>query len=108
MNTLTKKQKKHLRALTDIAYERDLSRCLEVIANDFEAWKRNEISVWDLNQEIHKYHNEIARDLFKAYTMNDPVFSVAFGVAQGVISLEDVDETYRDKISNLSNAISPD
>ena len=108
MNDLTKKKKRHLRKLTDIAYERDLSRCLDVIANKFEAWKRNEISVWELNQDIHKYHNEIARDLYKSYTMNDPAFSVAFGVAQGVISLDDVDETCRDRISSLSDAISRD
>jgi len=91
--------------LTDIAYERDLSRCLEVVAAKFEAWKKKEISTWDLNQLIHEYHSEIARELYKSYTMNDPVFSVAFGVAQGVISIKDVDKTCRDEISSLADAI---
>jgi len=108
MSNLTKKQKKHLKVLAEIAYERDLTRCLEVVANNFESWKRKEISVWDINQDIHNYHNEIARDLFKSYTMKDTAFSVAFGVAQGVISLNDVDESCRDRISDLSDAISRD
>jgi hypothetical protein len=106
MTELTKKQKKHLRELTDIAYERDMSRCLEVLTDKFEAWKKKEISTWDLNQKIHEYHNEIARELYKSYTMNDPIFTVAFGVAQGVISLNEVDQTCREIISSLSDAIS--
>ena len=108
MNDLTKKQKKHLRELTEIAYERDLSRCLEVVSKNFDAWKKNEISTWDLNQLIHEYHNEIARELYKSYVMTDSIFSVAFGVAQGVISLDDVDKTFREKISSLADAISRD
>jgi len=106
MNNLTKKEKKHLRALTETAYERDLSRCLEVLEKNFIQWREGEISVWDLNEKIHEYHNEIARELYKAYTMNDPVFSVVFGIVQGVISLEDVDESCRDRVSRLSDAIS--
>ena len=101
MSDLSKKQKKHLRELTNLAYERDLSRCLEVLESSFKDWKNNEITVWDLNQVIHEYHNEIARDLYKSYTMNDPVFSVAFGLKQGVISLQDIEENCRDEIISL-------
>jgi hypothetical protein len=85
-----------------------MSRCLEVLAENFEAWKKKNISTWDLNQLIHEYHNDIARELYKSYTMNDPIFSVAFGVAQGLISLNDVDKTCREKVSSLSAAISKD
>jgi hypothetical protein len=106
VTNLTKKQKKHLRELAETAYERDLARSLESVASKFDAWKKNEISVWDLNQDIHEFHNKIARDLYKSYTMVDTELSVAFGIVQGVITLEEVDVPCRDRILSLSKAIS--
>lgn len=106
MDKLSKKQKKHLRELVDTAYERDLSKCLLTVASRFEAWKENEISVWDLNQVIHEFHNDIARELYKAYTMTDKELAVAFGVVQEVLSLDEIDETCRDRISKLAELIS--
>jgi hypothetical protein len=50
MDKLTKKQKRHLKELTEIAYERDLTRCLGVLEKKFEAWRKNDISVWDLDK----------------------------------------------------------
>jgi hypothetical protein len=89
----------------ELAYERDLGRCLEVLAKKFDAWRKIEISVWDLDKRIHEYHHEIARTLYKGYTFSNPIFIVAFGVAQGVLSIDEVDESCRDRVHSLSEAI---
>ncbi len=102
MEKLSKKQKRHLRELTELAYERDLERCLEVLAQNFDAWRKNDVSVWDLDRKIHEYHQEIARSLYKSYTLNNPIFTVAFGIAQGVISIDEVDESCRGRVLSLS------
>ena len=101
MEKLSKKQKRHLRELTELAYERDLERCLEVLAQKFDAWRKNDISVWDLDRKIHEYHQEIARSLYKSYTLNNPIFTAAFGITQGVISIDEVDESCRGRVLRL-------
>ena len=78
-----------------------MARCLNAVAANVEAWKREEVSVWQLNNVIYKYHNVAARELYKAYSLSDPLFTTAFGIANGVISIGDVDESCRNLISNL-------
>ena len=71
----------------------------------FKAWRANDISVWDLNDKIHEYHDEIARTLYKSYTINNPIFSVAFGIANGVLSIDEVEESCRERVKSMSEAI---
>jgi len=88
---ITKSQKRQLRELVDIAYERDLSRCLNEVKNSFDKWENNEITAWDVNDKIHQFHNDIARELYNSYVgINDPIMSVAFGIRQGVIDISEV------------------
>jgi glucose-6-phosphate 1-dehydrogenase len=88
---LSKAQKKHLRQLTGIAYERDLARCLNDLKSNFDQWESGEISVWDLNDKIHEFHNETARELYKVYaSMADPVFAVASGIRHSVLDVEEI------------------
>jgi hypothetical protein len=105
MDKLTKKQKRHLKELAEIAYERDITRCLGVVEDMFKAWRANDISAWDLNNKIHEYHDEIARTLYKSYTINNPIFSVAFGVANGVLSIDEVEESCKERVKSLSEAM---
>lgn len=89
--TLSKAQKKHLRQLAGIAYERDLARCLNDLKSSFDEWEAGGISVWDLNDKIHEFHNKTARELYKVYvSMADPVFAVSFGIRHGVIDAEEI------------------
>ncbi|MFC1747930.1 hypothetical protein ACFL2V_03910 [Pseudomonadota bacterium] len=91
--SITKAQKKHLRALAGVAYERDLALCLNVLRKSYDKWDAGEISVWDVNDKIHEFHNGTARDLYKRYSLTgDPSYSVAFGVRQGVIDISEIDK----------------
>jgi hypothetical protein len=96
MTDLTKSQKKHLRQLAGQCYEKEMSLALETLYEDFQKWKKLEITAWDLKENIHKYHNGTARDLWKLYEqMNDPGFAVSLALAKGIIKIEDVHENCR-------------
>ena len=105
MTDISKKTRKKLKELGLRAYEKDMGRCLDVVYKHFQAWKAGEIEVWDVNQAVHDYHNGIARDLYKTYSMNDPLISVVFGVHQGLISIDDVPEEVRSRVENMVNVI---
>lgn len=93
MRKLTKKQKKHLIALGGKAYEIDLGRSIDKLFDKYQLYKNQKISVWDMNQWIHEFHDEIARDLYKSYTAKDPIYRVAIGIATGAINISEVDES---------------
>ncbi len=101
MEQLTKKQKRQLRELTEIAYEKDLAKCQEELAEKFDAWRKKDITVWDLDKFIHEYHHDKARFLHKNYTLNNPFITVGFGIVRGVISIDEVDESIKERMQDL-------
>ena len=101
----SRKGSKRLRTLALLAYERDLSRCIGAVQNQITAWRGGEITVWDVEQTIHEFHDKIARGLYRSYAQTDSITAVAFGVAQGVITLEDVPEEERGRIQEIAKAI---
>lgn len=101
----SRKTSKQMRALVQLAYERDLSRCIDVLLAQMNDWKDGKATIWDIEQSIHEFHNKTARSLYRSYVMTDPLLAVAFGVAQGVISLQDVPEEERARIKDISVSI---
>jgi hypothetical protein len=105
MKSLSNKQKRHLRELTALAYERDLAKSLDALAKEVDAWREGRCLVWDLNQKVHEYHNQTARSLYKIYTSTDPFTTTALAITRGVLTLDEVDESLRDEVKNLSEAL---
>ena len=104
MTELTKKQKKHLRLLAGQCYEKEMSLALEKLYENFQKWKKSEITAWDLNDKIHEHHDLTARELWKTYEqMNDSGLAVAFALAKGIISIEDVDDDCRELVERKSD-----
>jgi len=101
----SRKGSKQIRKLALLAYEKDLSRCIRVLQDQMAEWTRAEITVWDVEQSIHEFHDKIARSLYRSYAQSDPITAVAFGVAQGVITLDDVPEDVRERIQEIAKAI---
>lgn len=98
----SKKVEKQMRELAQIAYERDLTRSIEDLQEQMKAWKAGKMTVWDIEQDIHMFHNKTARSLYKSYAITDSIIAVAIGVAKGVISLSDVPEEERKKIQDIA------
>jgi hypothetical protein len=99
MTDLTKAQRKHLRQLAGVCYEKEMSLALEALFQEFQKWEKSEISPWDLNDKIHAHHDGTARELWKLYAqINDPALAVAAALAKGVIEIKDVEENCRDLV----------
>jgi len=89
-NFFTKSERKELRRLVGLAYERELAKALESLEGKFEQWRKNKITAFELNDFVHKFHNGIARDLWSFYTHGHTEFIVAQATANGVISKAEI------------------
>jgi hypothetical protein len=98
----SKKVGKQMRELAQLAYERDLTRSIEDLQEQMKAWQAGKMTVWEIEQDIHIFHNKTARSLYKSYVMTDSILAVAIRVAKGVISLNDVPEEERKKIQDIA------
>lgn len=92
---LTKAMKRESRDLIDLAYERALAAELSGLEAKFRAWRKSEITVFDLNDEIHKFHSGPSRDLFSFYNGSRGMehVTVASAVAQGFLQRSELSPT---------------
>ena len=84
-NCFTKAERKELRRLAGVAYERELAKALESLERKFGQWRKNKITAFELNDFIHKFHNDIARDLWGFYTHGNSGMIVAHAITKGII-----------------------
>jgi hypothetical protein len=90
MDRYTKAQRKKLRQLKDIAYERELDQALEKLYKKFQKWQNKEINGFELNDLIHKHHQGASREIWKFYTYANPDMAVARAMNQGLLKKEDI------------------
>lgn len=88
----TKKQRRELRNLQGLAWDRELSGALEELLRDFQSWEKGKISPFELNDRIHRFHNGRSRELFNAYAGSLDSFWLEIVVARGVIEESEVSE----------------
>ena len=89
---LPKKLKLHLRKLAKLAYERELSAATHELLDDLHHWERKEMDVFQLNENVHRFHNGISRELYVRYTGLDAVVLVTFALQRGVLSRKELGE----------------
>ncbi len=87
---LTKGQRRKLRDLGGIAYERDLSEHLATLESEFRRWRAGEIDAFALAEAIHQFHQGPARELFSKYGTSHLDFAVAHAIHRGVLRQEEV------------------
>ena len=85
----TKSQRQLLRELSGKAYDRELARELGALETDFVRWRRGEIDVHELSEQIHRFHNGPARRLYLDYTGNHLELSVGAALGRGVLTEEE-------------------
>jgi hypothetical protein len=86
---LTKSQRRRIRELAGTAYDRELSRELGKLENDFERWRRGEIDAHELSDRIHRFHQGPNRRLFSIYNGGALEMSVAAAIARGTLTEEE-------------------
>ena len=93
MNTnreFTKAQRRRLRELGAIAYERELSAELSKIEAEFGRWRAGEIDAHELSERIHRFHQGPARELFSKYDHSNLDFMVAHAIHRGLITEKEI------------------
>ena len=83
MDSFSKSQSKHLRALTGIAHERELAGALIELEAQFAEWRAGRLSSFDMSDVIHAFHNGRARQLYIFYVEGRPATCVAHALANG-------------------------
>jgi hypothetical protein len=93
----TKKQRRELRELQGLAWERELEAALRELRSDFEAWAgKKEISAFELSDRIHKFHNGRSRELYNMYSGSLDNFWIGPVVARGVIDESELSDDLRE------------
>ena len=82
----TKAQRRRLRELGAVAYERDLSAELSKLETKFVRWRAGEIDAHELSEHIHRFHQGPARKLFSFYEQSNLDFAVAHAIHRGVLT----------------------
>ena len=103
MNDLTKGQRRHLRELAAIAYDRELTAALNELHGHFTRWQAGELDAWELNELIHQHHNGVSRDLYNFYDGSNPEMLVASALAREVLSWDEVREDCRTELTRLAS-----
>jgi hypothetical protein len=86
----TKSQRRRLRQLGGVAYERELSAELSNIETEFGRWRAGEIDAHELSERIHRFHQGPARQLFSKYEQWNLDFAIADAIYRGLITEEEV------------------
>jgi len=89
---LTKRQRRVLRELADVAHSRELSAELMQLEADFSRWHSGELDPHELNDRIHAFHQGPSRKLFSRYTDSDKTIAVASAIARGILAESEVEE----------------
>jgi hypothetical protein len=73
------------------AHEEALRRALTDLKKDFDRWERGELDAFELEQQIHKFHQGPARELYVRFATNSMLeLQVAAAIHEGLIDEESV------------------
>lgn len=90
MEQAPKQLKRLVREWARIAHDRELSKALLELHTHFDRWRRGEITAWDLNDLIHRFHDGAAREIWKAYATNRLEPAIACAVATRILQREEL------------------
>jgi hypothetical protein len=86
LQDLTAAQRKRLRELAALAYDRELGRELGLLEGEFAKWRQGQLAAFELSCRIHKFHDGTARQLVGAYGHDDAALAVASAIRRGLLT----------------------
>jgi hypothetical protein len=98
----TKAQRRRIRELGALAYERELSEELAKLEAEFKRWRAGEIDAFQLSEAIHRFHQGASRELFTRYDQSTLEIAVAQAIHRGIVSQ---DEAGADTVALLGNIL---
>ncbi len=106
MQNLPKNVKRAVRELSALAYERELSRELTVLLQQFQDWTSGSIDAFQLSQRIHEFHQGAARELFCRYENNSMAdLMVARAIVDGIVDQNEVPVDAREHLQGQAEQI---
>jgi hypothetical protein len=82
----TKSQRRRLRELSGVAYERDLAAELEKLEASFRRWRAAELDAFELSDLLHRFHEGPSRELFTKYADRNADMMVAYALHRGILT----------------------
>lgn len=101
MENVTKAERKQLRKLSGVAYDRELSSELEALEGRFAEWRDGGIGPHELSDAIHEFHQGPSRKLFVFYAQVDPRIVVARAIAYGILKEGEVPSAILPKLGQM-------
>ena len=86
----SKADRKFVRKLADIAWERRLRDELAKIGGIISKMASGDLSPFDANERVYDFHNGISRELYNFYSGSDPWFAVCRAHYDGVLTDDDI------------------
>lgn len=107
MREYSKQIRKQLKETLGKAYAIQMDSLLLKLSKQFDSWKANKISCWDLTDSIHNFHQGPSRKLFDFYNTKgvDPAYLIATLIVRNVIELDDVPHEARSTVEQCVELI---
>jgi hypothetical protein len=86
----SKADRKLIRKLAGIAWERQLRDELAKIGRIISEMASGDLSPFDASKQLHDFHNGISRELYNLYSASDPWFAVCRAHYYGVLNDNDI------------------
>jgi hypothetical protein len=90
MQEVPKRIKRLVREWAGIAHDRDLRKALSELRAQFDRWDRGEIDAFELNEFVHRFHQDTSREIWKRYATTHLEPAVASAVVSGVLRKEEL------------------
>lgn len=90
MQEVPKRIKRLVREWAGIAHDRELRRALGELRIQFDRWEHGDIDAFELNDLVHRFHQDASREIWKRYVTTHLEPAVASAVAAGVLRKEEL------------------
>ena len=86
----TKSERKRIRQLASLAWERELRGALGDIAAAIAEMENGTMPPFEVDNRIHKFHDGTSRDLYKQYSDSNPWIGVCRAYFEGILTNDDI------------------
>jgi len=92
MHAFSRSEKRRLRDLTGVLYEREVKESLVPLARKFDEWKAGTITSLELSHILHEYDYGESRRLWSRYGAKREDLLVALGFVRGLLTEAEIGE----------------
>ena len=92
MKQYSRSEKRRLRELASLAYDRELMKILTVVAAKVDEWKAMKITSLELSQLLHEFDRGESRDLWSMYDTPQHDMLVARALVKAILTKKEIGE----------------